>query len=316
MNKTVFAFPGQGSQYAGMGKNVYENHKIARDIFEEVDNALGIKLSKIILGDSQEEITITYNAQPGLMCVSMAVLKVLEQESGKKIEELCSLVCGHSLGEYSALCASGAISITNTAKILSIRGHAMNNAAPIGTGGMAAILGASDEQIEELLKKSVLDNEVLVIANDNSLGQTVISGSIKSIDNSIEIAKQIGIKRAVKLPVSGPFHSPMMQKAKEAMIEALKDLQILTPKIPVIANFTAKETKDPEEIRKLLAEQITGSVKWRQSIQRIEELGYENLVEIGAGKVLNGLTKRTSEKIIPFSIESVEDIRQYLTVKN
>ncbi len=312
MNKIVFAFPGQGSQYAGMGKSVYENYKIARETFAEVDAALGLQLSKIILGDNQEEITLTYNAQPGLMCVSIAILRVLEQESGKKIEELCSLACGHSLGEYSALCAAGAVSLSDCAKILSIRGHAMNNAAPAGTGGMAAILGASDEQVAELLQKSLQNNEVLVIANDNSLGQTVISGSIEAINRSIEISKDLGIKRAVKLPVSGPFHSPLMQKAKEEMIIALQDLQINVPKVPVIANFTAKETQNPTEIRNLLAEQVTGAVKWRQSIMRIEELGYENLVEIGAGKVLAGLTKRTSEKIQSKSLESIEDINSYL----
>ncbi|QED23530.1 ACP S-malonyltransferase [Candidatus Deianiraea vastatrix] len=305
---TLFAFPGQGSQYIGMGKSVFENYKVSKDVFSEVDDALGYKLSNIIFGDNAEELTATYNAQPALMCVSIAVLRALEQETGKKIEEMCSIVCGHSLGEYSALCASGAITLHDTAKILAIRGKAMNEAAPKGTGGMAAILGASDEQVEELIKKSTISGEVLVIANDNSSGQTVISGHIASIDKSIEVAKELGIKRAVKLPVSGPFHSPLMEKARLEMEKTLVDIRIREPKIPVIANFTATATTNPDEIRKLLALQVTGTVKWRESIMYVENLGYERLFELGAGKVLGGLTKRIAEKINAISIESMDEI--------
>lgn len=308
--KTIFAFPGQGSQFINMGKSVFENYKVSKEVFQEVDEALNFKLSDVIFGEDQNLLTNTYNAQPALMCVSIAVLRAIEYHTGKKIEDFCYVVCGHSLGEYSALCASGAINLSDTAKILSIRGHAMNNSSPIGTGGMAAILGGSDEQIEELLKKSTLDNEVLVVANDNSFGQTVISGSIESVNKSIEVAKELGIKRAVKLPVSGPFHSPLMQKAKEEMIEALKNLKISEPKIPVVANYTAEKTKNPEEIRNLLAEQITGKVRWRESIVYLENLGFTKLFEIGAGKVLNGLTKRIVENIFPISIETKEEIEE------
>ncbi len=306
---TIFAFPGQGSQYLGMGKSVYENYACSRAVFDEVDDALGFKLSKVIFESTQEEVTLTYNAQPALMCVSMAILKAIEEEAGKKIDAMASMLCGHSLGEYSALCAAGSMTISDTAKILSIRGHAMNNASPAGTGGMAAIIGAKyDTQINELLESAKLEGEVLVVANDNSFGQTVISGSIASIEKAIEIAKEMGIKRAIKLPVSGPFHSPLMKKAREEMQIALEDVKILDPKIPVIANYTAKATTNAAEIRDLLVHQITGTVRWRESIEYAESLGYERLFEIGSGKVLNGLTKRISEKINAISIETKDEI--------
>lgn len=310
MNKiTIFAFPGQGSQYLGMGKSVYDNYQVSRDVFHEVDEALGKSLTKIMFESSQEEITLTYNAQPALMCASIAILKAIEFETGKKIEEMAGILCGHSLGEYSALCAAGSISISDTAKILSIRGHAMNNASPFGTGGMAAIIGAKyEEQIIELISASKQDGEILVVANDNSFGQTVISGSIASIEKAVELSKEMGIKRAVKLPVSGPFHSPLMQKAKDEMQIALKDVKIINPKIPVIANYTAKATTNADEIKDLLANQVTGTVRWRESIEYAEGEGFERLFEIGSGKVLGGLTKRIAEKIVPISIESKEEI--------
>lgn len=310
MNKTtIFAFPGQGSQYLGMGKNVYDNYQVARDVFNEVDEALGFSLTKIIFESTQEEVTLTYNAQPALMCVSIAILRAIEQETGKKISDIAALLCGHSLGEYSALCAAESISLTDTAKILSIRGHAMNNAAPAGTGGMAAIIGAKyDSQIVELITASRQEGETLVVANDNSFGQTVISGSINAIDRAVELSKEMGIKRAVKLPVSGPFHSPLMQKAKEEMQLALEDITICDPKIPVIANYTAKAVSTSCDIRELLANQVTGTVRWRESIEYAEGEGFERLFEIGAGKVLGGLTKRISEKLMPISIESKDEI--------
>lgn len=307
------AFPGQGSQYLGMGKSVFDNYQVARNVFYEVDDALGYKLSNIIFGQNEHDLTATYNAQPALMCVSIAILKVLEEESGKKIYEIASLACGHSLGEYSALCASGAISLYDTAKILAIRGKSMNEAAPVGTGGMAAILGATDEQINELLQKTIHENEVLVIANDNSVGQTVISGSIEAINRSITIARDMGIKRALKLPVSGPFHSPLMKPAQEKMRVALDDITIKKPAVPVIANFTATPSDNPEDIKKLLIEQITGSVKWRESILYAQGAGYNTMVEIGSGKVLGGLTKRITNDINSVSIETQEDILSYVS---
>jgi len=306
--KTIFAFPGQGSQFLGMGRSVFDNYQVSKDVFLEVNDALNYNLSDIIFGNDIEKLTLTNNTQPALMCVSIAVLKAIEEEMGKKIEDLCSIVCGHSLGEYSALCASGAISLSDTTRILAIRGNAMNNSAPNGTGGMAAILGATDQQILTLLKDSRIDGEVLVIANNNSCGQTVISGSIASINKSIEVAKFLGIKRAIKLPVSGPFHSPLMYKAKEEMQIALNDIKIVKPKIPVIANYTAEATSDPEEIRNLLVQQITGAVRWRESITYAENIGYTRLFEIGAGTILNGLTKRISSNINALSIETKDEI--------
>jgi [acyl-carrier-protein] S-malonyltransferase len=315
MKKIAICFPGQGSQYVGMGRSVYDNIIESKDVFNEVDETLNYKLSDIIFNGDDETLRRTNNAQPAIMCVSIAVMRAIEKELGMRLYNISSIACGHSLGEYSALCATEAISVKDTAKILQIRGRAMDEATPNGLGSMAAIIGATDEQINELISKSK-GNDVLVIANDNSFGQTVISGSTSAIDRSIEVAKELGIKRAVKLPVSGAFHSPLMQKAQDIMADAINTIAISSPKIDVIANYSAEPTKNPSEIKELLVKQVTGSVRWRESIIKIQNMEFDTILEIGPGKVLSGLTKRIAPSINTISIESMDDIKAFVSLYN
>lgn len=282
---TAFVFPGQGSQKIGMGKDLADAFPVAKQVFQEVDDAIGKNLSAIIFGGEQDELNLTENTQPAIMATSIAVWRVLSQE--KPINEFCSLVAGHSLGEYSALCASGALSLADTAKLLKTRGQAMQKAVPVGQGGMAAILGLSFADV-----KAIADEAGCWSANDNTDGQVVISGSKAEVQKACELAKEKGAKRALELPVSAPFHCPLMQPAADAMAAALAEVQIDTPKVPLIANVTAAKTSNPEEIRKLLVEQVTGSVRWRESVQAMHAEGIQNLIEIGHGKVLTGMTSR------------------------
>lgn len=313
--KKAFVFPGQGSQIVGMGKDFYDNFDISKKVFEEVDEALGKKLSKTIFEGDQELLTQTENAQPALMCVSIAILKALEKESGESIQDLCSFIAGHSLGEYSALCAGEALTLSDTAKLLKIRGEAFAEAGTKSNGGMVALVGATIEQAEEVVKKSKLPDEILQIANDNTVGQIVISGNTKSIDESIKIATEIGIKRAIKLPVSGAFHSELMKPAVEKMQKALENIEILTPKTEFVANFFAKPLKTSEEIKNGLLKQITGRVRWRETMTYFEENGIENIIEIGAGKVLSGMVAKTCKTATGFSINSIESMKEFLLNK-
>jgi len=310
-NTTAIVFPGQGSQIVGMGKDLYNNFVSAKQVFETVDEILGYKLSTIIFEGSNEELTKTQNTQPALMAVSVALVEVLEKEFGKKIIDLCSFVAGHSLGEYSALCAAGSISLKTTAKLLQVRGNAMANCGSKTVGSMAAILGV-EVDVASLIANEAAGDEVCQIANDNSVGQIVISGSKSAILRAIEIAKSKGAKRAIELPVSGAFHSALMLDAENEMRSALTKAEIKTPAIPLIANVTAKEVSNPEEIKELLAKQITGSVRWRETMLYLESKGIKEVIEIGSGKVLAGLVGRTCKDMTSKSIQSLADIKLFV----
>ncbi len=311
MNK-IFTFLGQGSQAVGMGKEFHDNFDIAKKVFQEVDEALEKNLSKIMFEGPQELLTETENAQPAIMCCSIAILKVLEQESGKKIQDLCKFVAGHSLGEYSALCASEALTLSDTAKLLKIRGESFAEAGKASKGAMVALVGATIEQAEEIAKKAKQSGEICQIANDNTVGQVVLSGNENSIDEAVKIATEMGIKRAIKLPVSGAFHSELMKPAVENMKKALENVKILTPKVPLISNFTAKITSNPNEIKENLLNQITGRVRWRETMLLCETNGVEEFVEIGSGKVLTGMVAKTCPNAKTFAVNSIESLKEYL----
>jgi [acyl-carrier-protein] S-malonyltransferase len=308
----AFVFPGQGSQIIGMGKDFYDNFKEAETVFKEVDDVLGRKLSSIIFGESQEELTKTQNAQPALMTVSMAILKTMEKEIGKPAEELCEFVAGHSLGEYSALCASSAISLAETAKLLEIRGKAFAKAGKESGGSMAAIIGVDVETAMKIAEKSRQPGETCQVANDNAIGQVVISGDETAIDRSIEIATEMGAKRAIKLPVSGAFHSELMRPAAEIMEKALEKITIQSPKIPLITNVTANQVFSIEEIKESLIKQVTGRVRWRETLHNLDAEDVKQIVEIGSGKVLAGLTKKTCPDMATISIGNIETMKEFL----
>ncbi len=306
--KTAFVFPGQGSQTVGMGKEFYDNFPIARQVFEEVDDALNQKLSAIIFNGPTDELTLTANAQPAIMTTSMAILRTLQHETGKKITDLCQYVAGHSLGEYTALCAAEAISLKDTAKLVKLRGLTMQNAVAPGVGAMAAVLGMNLEQITEILKYVNQDGYICEIANDNCPGQIVISGHLEAIDLACAQIAAAGFK-AIKLPVSAPFHCSLMEPVKETMEKALYETKILPAKVPLIANILADGITEPDHIINCLIEQISGMVKWRESILTLKELGVSNITEIGAGKVLNGMNKRIDASFTLVNIQSVNDIK-------
>lgn len=308
----AFVFPGQGSQKIGMGKDFYDNFAVAKDVFNEVDDVLGRKLSKIIFGDSQEELTKTQNAQPALMCVSMAILRTMEKEAGKLAGELCEFVAGHSLGEYSALCACDSISLAETTKLLEIRGKAFAKVGKESNGSMAAIIGVDIETAMKIAEEVREVGETCQVANDNAIGQVVISGSETAIDRSLEIAIKMGARRAIKLPVSGAFHSELMRPAADVMEKALETITIQEPKIPLITNVTANQVFSTEEIKESLIKQVTGRVRWRETLHNLEAEDIKQIIEIGSGRVLAGLVKKTCKNVESMSIGSVETMKEFL----
>ncbi|SIN93187.1 [acyl-carrier-protein] S-malonyltransferase [Parasphingorhabdus marina DSM 22363] len=306
----AFIFPGQGSQAVGMGKELAESHSTAKEVFQEVDHALEQNLFRLMCEGPEDELTLTENAQPAIMANAIATFRVMEKDGGRDIDELCSYVAGHSLGEYSALCGAGALNLTTTAKLLKLRGQAMQKAVPVGEGGMAALLGADIKKASGLAKASA-QGEVCTVANDNDPTQVVISGHMAAIDRAIAATKEHNIKRGLKLPVSAPFHCSLMKPAAEAMEEALAEATILPPKVPVFANVTADAADDVDVIRQLLVEQVTGTVRWRESVLAMSEAGVGEFVEFG-GKVLGGMVKRINRDSGNVSLVSMADIEAFL----
>ena len=287
----AFIFPGQGSQAVGMGAELAKAYAPARAVFAEIDEALGQSLSTLIWVGPEDQLTLTENAQPALMAVSLAVLRVLEAEKGLSLKESVTFVAGHSLGEYSALAAAGSLSLADTARLLKTRGQAMQAAVPVGEGAMAALLGADLSQAQELAK-AASEGEVCAAANDNAPGQVVISGTRTAIERAVALAPKFGARRAVLLPVSAPFHCALMQPAAQVMQEALSKVKISAPSVPLVANVLASAVSDPEAIRARLIEQVTGMVRWRESMLSLRDQGVDSLYEIGAGRVLTGLARR------------------------
>ena len=290
----AFLFPGQGAQTIGMGKDLAENFSVSKDVFEEVNDALEQDLSSLIWDGDIDTLTLTENAQPALMATSIAAVKALESE-GIEFNQ-ASFIAGHSLGEYSALCAAGSLNIHDTAKLLRIRGKAMQDAVPIGIGAMAAILGLDFNTVNKIAK-SIGNDQVCQAANDNDPGQVVISGHKEAVEQTIELAKAVGAKRAILLPVSAPFHCALMQPAADAMSEALDGIDLESPSVPLVANVKASQETNGSIIKELLIEQVTGSVRWRESIEYISSHGVSDVFEVGAGKALSGMVRRIDREI-------------------
>jgi [acyl-carrier-protein] S-malonyltransferase len=302
----AFIFPGQGSQSVGMGKALAEASAVAREVFQEVDEALGQSLFRLMTEGPEDQLTLTENAQPAIMANAIATLRVLEKEGGLRLSEKVDYVAGHSLGEYSALCAAGAFDLPTTARLLKLRGQAMQAATPVGTGAMAALLGADIEKAQALAEAAA-QGDVCTVANDNDPGQVVISGHKAAIDRAIELVKDHGIKRGILLPVSAPFHCPLMQPAADAMAHALADAALSAPLVPVYANVIAAPVADAETIKRLLVEQVTGRVRWRESVIAMAAAGVTDFVEFG-GKVLAPMVKRSVPDAQATSLISMDDI--------
>ncbi len=307
----AFIFPGQGSQSIGMGKDLADAYQTARDTFEEINDALGQNLTKIMWEGPESDINLTENTQPALMAVSMAVMNVLTKDAGLILPNVASFVAGHSLGEYSALTAAGAFTLSDTARLLKLRGQSMQQAVPVGQGAMAAILGLDFDQVKAIaLEASV--SEICEAANDNAPGQVVISGHKGAVETAIALATAAGAKRALALPVSAPFHCQLMAPAADKMRAALGATDIRPPAVPVVANVTASSVTDPAQIRDLLVEQITGRVRWRESVTWMKEQGVTEMIEIGSGKVLAGLVKRIEADVAASSVGTPAQIDELL----
>ena len=308
--KNAFVFPGQGSQFVGMGKDLAENFASAREVFQEVDNTLNQNLFALMTGGPEHELTLTANTQPALMAVSMAVVRVLEKEFGIDLKDKAAFVAGHSLGEYSAACAAGVFSLADTARLLRARGDAMQKAVPFGVGGMAAVIGVSFKDINALVEACCDENALCVAANDNSDGQVVLSGHMAAIDKAVEIAPEFGAKRCIKLPVSAPFHSPLMQPAAETMARVLMEVEARPAEIPLISNVLAEPVSAEKDIIKRLVDQVTGTVRWRETMNYLNDRSVTDVYELGAGKVLSGLFKRSFKEIHAASVCTPADIEE------
>ncbi len=307
----AFVFPGQGSQAVGMGKEVADAFSGAKEVFEEVDEALGQNLSELMFEGPAEELILTENAQPAIMTVSMAVMRVLIDEGGLDLTKQAAFVAGHSLGEYSALAAGGSLSLADTARLLKIRGRAMQDAVPVGEGAMAALMGLDLEDAKAVaLEASKVG--VCTAGNDNAPGQVVVSGATNAVERAIVIAKEKGAKRAIMLPVSAPFHCSLMAPAADAMASALADVQMAPMPVPLIANVIAGPVESPVEIRKLLVEQVTCMVRWRECVLTMKGAGVDTLIEIGAGKILSGLARRIDSELTGVPVGTPETIEEFL----
>jgi [acyl-carrier-protein] S-malonyltransferase len=306
----AFVFPGQGSQAVGMGKALADNFAPARAVFDEVDAALGEKLTATIWEGPADKLTLTENAQPALMAVSVAAMRVLQAEAGVDLARDVKFVAGHSLGEYSALAAAGAFSISDTAKLLRIRGRAMQQAVPVGTGAMAALLGLELDAAREAAAEAA-QGEVCDVANDNGGGQVVVSGNKSAVERAVEIAKSKGARRAMMLQVSAPFHCALMKPAADAMAEAFGKTAAKAPDVPVVANVVAAPISDPQEIVRRLVEQVTGTVRWRECVSYMAGQGVKTFYEVGAGKVLTGLLKRIADGATGTAIGTPEDVAAF-----
>ena len=307
----AFLFPGQGSQAVGMGKALADAFTAAREVFQEVDDALSQKLSRLMWEGPESDLTLTENAQPAIMSLGIAILRVLQKEGGLDMARHARLVAGHSLGEYSALCASGAFSLADAARLLKKRGQAMQSAVPVGEGAMTALIGAEIDAAEAVAREASAESGVCVVANDNAPGQVVLSGSKDAMDRVADIAKAKGIKRAIPLSVSAPFHCPLMQPAADAMAEALGKVTIRPLLVPVLANVTAQEAFEPEMVRRLLVEQVTGRVRWRESMLALGGLGVNTTVEMGGNKVLTGMVKRIDKELQTVTLDTPEEIETF-----
>ena len=307
----IIVFPGQGSQKIGMGKELSDNFAEAKQVFEEVNDALNFNLTRVMWDGTDKEIALTSNAQPALMACSIATLRVLNKITNKNLSDLACYVCGHSLGEYSAMTAAEVFSLSQCATLLRLRGDAMQKAVPIGKGAMAALIGTNIEMAVKVIDK-VKCYGVCDIANDNSQGQVVISGDILAVENAMKFSKDFGIKKAILLPVSAPFHCKLMRPAQIIMEEALNKLNFKTPLIPIISNVNVLPENNPDKLRKNLIDQVTGTVRWRETMEFVEKKGIKKIIELGSGKVLTGIAKRMIKDIVTINIENTEDFKNFI----
>ncbi len=309
--KRAFVFPGQGSQAVGMGQALSDAFPEARLVFEEVDEALKQKLSRLMFEGPADQLTLTENAQPALMAVSMAALRSIEGQGGKDVPGMVAYVAGHSLGEYSALAAAGALGLDQAARLLKLRGRAMQAAVPVGEGAMAAVLGMEFEDVGTVVEDAA-ESDVCAVANDNAPGQVVVSGDAGAVGRAVDLAKERGARRAMLLQVSAPFHCALMAPAAEALQEALAKESLAGPSVPLVANVTADLVSAPDTIRRLLVEQVCGMVRWRESMLKLRALGVESVVEVGAGKVLSGLMRRIEPDVTAGNVATPDDVEAFL----